>query len=57
MTPDVRATDLVISQEVTQRIVRRLGSRLRKIILFGSRARGEARLWSGSMLSRRRRQP
>jgi predicted nucleotidyltransferase len=43
MTPGVRSTDLVISQEVTQRILRRLGSRVRKIILFGSRARGDAR--------------
>jgi predicted nucleotidyltransferase len=42
MTPGVRSTDLVISQEITQRILRRLGSRVSKIILFGSRARGEA---------------
>ncbi len=42
MTPGVRATDLAVSQELTQRIVQRLEPRVRKIILFGSRARGEA---------------
>jgi uncharacterized protein len=41
--PNVPATDRVIAQELSQRILRTLGRRTRKIILFGSRARGEAR--------------
>jgi uncharacterized protein len=41
MTPG--ATDLAITQELTRRILQTLGGRVRQIILFGSRARGDAR--------------
>jgi hypothetical protein len=43
MGPGARATDLAIAQELTRRILQALGGRVHRIILFGSRARGEAR--------------
>ncbi|MGH7334469.1 MAG: nucleotidyltransferase domain-containing protein [Candidatus Rokuibacteriota bacterium] len=43
MTPSVRSNDLAISQALTQRVLQTLGNRVCKIILFGSRARGDAR--------------
>ncbi|MCI0547162.1 MAG: nucleotidyltransferase domain-containing protein [Candidatus Rokubacteria bacterium] len=44
MTPDPRSTDLAIAEELTRRIRDAVGSRLRKVILLGSRARGDARV-------------
>jgi hypothetical protein len=43
MAPGARSNDLTISQELTKRVLATIGSRVRKIILFGSRARGDAR--------------
>jgi uncharacterized protein len=43
MTTGARAADLAIAQELTRRILEALGSRVCRIILFGSRARGDAR--------------
>jgi uncharacterized protein len=43
MARGAHSTDLNISLELTKRILATVGSRVRKIILFGSRARGDAR--------------
>lgn len=41
-TGDVHETDLKLATAVSQKIKELLGSKLRRIILFGSRARGDA---------------
>jgi predicted nucleotidyltransferase len=43
MTGAARPTDLAIAEELSLRIVQAARGRVRKIILFGSRARGDAR--------------
>ncbi|MBM3219770.1 MAG: nucleotidyltransferase domain-containing protein [Candidatus Rokubacteria bacterium] len=39
----IRSSDLPIAQVLAERVVSRFGSEVRRVILFGSRARGDAR--------------